>query len=192
MLTSSSSGSSSERISPPATVASGLAAPSVTFASNSLRDLGGALDDRAALRVAGRDRVLVRPAEAEQRREQQHDHDDRQRDPGRDQERALVDALGELAAGDELDRRVHLTASRNSSASVGRSTTSRTTRPARPAQLLDRAGRDQAPVLDDRDRLAEPLDELELVAGEDDGDAGGGVFGQHAATARRRRPGRAR
>ena len=58
-----------------------------------------------------------------------HEHDDRQRDAGRDQERALAHPLGELAPGDEPDG-VHLTASRNRSASVGRSIAKYVTRPA--------------------------------------------------------------
>ena len=137
-----------------------------------------------------------------------------ERDAGRDQERALAHALGELAAGDEPDRAVHLTASRKRSVNVGarrevrdaaggaggvedrvgvgaledvpfgpRSDLAPGRRAGRRDELVDRAaGRPtQAAVLDDRHGLAQPLDELELVAGEDDRHAGRGVFGQDAA-----------
>ena len=62
------------------------------------------------------------------------DHGDR--DGGGDLERARADALGEFAAGDEPGRpaQAHCsTASRNSSASVGRAGSKRLTRPARRA-----------------------------------------------------------
>ena len=49
------------------------------------------------------------------------------------------------------------------------------------AQLVDRAGGDEPAVLDDRHVLAQPLDELELVRGEDDGHAGVRALAQHAA-----------
>jgi hypothetical protein len=49
------------------------------------------------------------------------------------------------------------------------------------AQLLHRPGRHEPPVLDDRHRLAQALDELELVRGEHDWHAGGRVVGQHPA-----------
>ena len=49
------------------------------------------------------------------------------------------------------------------------------------AQLLDVAGGDQPPVADDRHRLAQALDEVELVAGEHDRHAPVGQLAQHAA-----------
>ena len=55
-------------------------------------------------------------------------------------------------------------------APVGARTATRTRRPrARSRSSSTRAFGHEAPVLDDGDRLAQPLDQLELVAGEDDG-----------------------
>ena len=47
------------------------------------------------------------------------------------------------------------------------------------AQLVDAAGRHEAPAVDDRHAIADALDELELVGGEDDGDAGTRALGEH-------------
>src|ERR671915_92814 len=49
------------------------------------------------------------------------------------------------------------------------------------AQLLDRPRGHEATVLDDRHRVAQPLDELELVRGEQHGHAAGGVVTEHGA-----------
>src|SRR5919107_2325432 len=88
--------------------------------------LGAALrraHDRRGAGVRGGDVVGLRLPQPEQRREHDDERDDEDRDPGADQERALADALGELAAGDQADGLgPHAaTARRNRSVSVGRS-----------------------------------------------------------------------
>ena len=74
----------------------------------------------------------------------------------------------------------------------GGPSTSMTTRRVAVAQLLDRADGDHPPGRDDADPVAEPLDQLQLVAGEDHRDAGVGLVAQHARSSPRRRSGRAR
>ena len=49
----------------------------------------------------------------------------------------------------------------------------------RPGELVDPAFDDEPPVVDDRNALAEPLDEVQLVAGEDHRHALGGLLAQH-------------
>src|SRR5690606_36925655 len=48
-------------------------------------------------------------------------------------------------------------------------------------EFVDRPGGDDLPRADDDDRVAEPLDEVELVAGEDDRGPGGGPVPQGGA-----------
>jgi hypothetical protein len=54
-------------------------------------------------------------------------------------------------------------------------------RPVAAFQVGHGALRDDAPVVDDRDRFTEVLDQVKLVAGEQDGDTSHGSFGQNLA-----------